>query len=70
LELGDGSWELVRSHFKTSDQVLRARRKPMKKRSIHLEYVSILKRLATQMSGLRRGFEMTSMRFSSFGLVR
>jgi hypothetical protein len=24
------------------------------------EYVSILKRLATQMSGLRRGFEMTS----------
>jgi len=27
------------------------------------EYVSILKRLATQMSGLRRGFEMASNYF-------
>ncbi len=39
---------------------MRARRKPMKKRSIHLEYVSILKRLATQLSGFRRVFEMAS----------
>jgi len=36
----------------------------MKKRSIHLEYVSILKRLATQLSGLRRCFEMALRKIS------
>ncbi len=31
------------------------------------EYVSILKKLATQLSGLRRGFEMASKIFSATG---
>jgi hypothetical protein len=33
----------------------------MKKRSIHGKYVSILKRLSTQPSSVRWGFEVASM---------
>jgi hypothetical protein len=33
------------------------------------EYVSILKRLATQLSGLRRGFEMASTQILGFVFI-
>jgi hypothetical protein len=36
----------------------------MKKHSIYEKYVSILKRLATLLSGLRRGFEMAYIKFT------
>jgi hypothetical protein len=49
----------TRSGFKTSDQVQGQGAGRSKKRSIH-EYVSILKRSATQLSGARWGFETTS----------
>jgi hypothetical protein len=41
----------------------------MKKRSMHEKYVSVLKRLATQMSGLRRGFEMAYMNFMEMSRI-
>ena len=56
----DGSGFFIRNCLKNSRSRPRARRQPMKKRSIQRQYVSILKRLATQPLGVRCIFEIAS----------
>jgi hypothetical protein len=52
-----------RSHFKKLDQVCESKAQADEKAQHTRAYVSILKRLATQLSNLRWGFEMTPIHY-------
>jgi hypothetical protein len=56
-ELISGLKQMVRSGFKTSDQ-LRNQGAGFRKNAAYQAYVSILRKTATQISELRWGFEM------------